>query len=67
MPKLEHFQEMPYHLYSLSPQASVKLLMAKSPREIDNEEIEELLKFKIPSKHAIRQQFPNFDKSDKNF
>lgn len=49
---------MPYHLYSLSPQASIKLLLAKAPREIDNSELQELLDFKIPPNHPINQQFP---------
>jgi hypothetical protein len=55
---------MPYHLYSLSPPASVKLLLALSPREVDYEEIEELLKYPIPSGHPIRQHFPKISKSE---
>ena len=60
--KLEHHHEMPYHLYSLSPQASIKLLFAKAPRDIDDDEIEELLQYEIPSDNPIRQQFPNYKK-----
>ena len=60
--KLEHHQEMPYHLYSLSPQASIKLLFAKATREIDADEIEELLNCEIPSDSPIWQQFPNYQK-----
>jgi len=64
--KLEHYQEMPYHLYSLSPQASIKLLFAKAPREIDNDEIEELLEYQIPNNHPIHQHFPKINKSEVN-
>ena len=60
--KLEHHHEMPYHLYSLSPQASIKLLFAKASRDIDDDEIEELLHYEIPSDNPIRQQFPNYKK-----
>ena len=51
--KLEHNQEMPYHLYSLSPQASVKLLLARMTRNIDDKEFEELNNYKIPKTHHI--------------
>lgn len=56
--KLEHNQETPYHLYSLTPQASLKLLLEKAPREIKNREIEELLTYKIPENHPIHQHLP---------
>lgn len=61
--KLEHNREMPYHLYSLSPQATLKLLLDKSPREIKTKEIEELLNYKIPIDHPIHQQFPSISNS----
>ena len=56
--KLEHNTETPYHLYSIAPQASLKLLLEKAPRDISNKEIEDLLKYEIPSNHPIHQQFP---------
>lgn len=56
--KLEHNTETPYHLYSLSPQASLKLLLEKAPREISNKEIEDLLSYQIPANHPIHQHFP---------
>ena len=62
--KLEHNTETPYHLYSLTPQASLKLLLDKTPREISNKEIEELLKYEIPSNHPIYQQFPSMNSSE---
>ncbi|CAI2383959.1 unnamed protein product [Moneuplotes crassus] len=62
--KLEHNHETPYHLYSLTPQASLKLLLEKAPREIKNKEIEELLNYKIPANHAIHQHLPTMDNSD---
>ena len=62
--KLEHNTETPYHLYSLTPQASLKLLLDKTPREISNKEIEELLKYEIPSNHLIYQQFPAMNSSE---
>jgi hypothetical protein len=49
---------MPYHLYSLSPEASIRLLLDKAPREIQNREIQELIDFEIPSDHPINQHFP---------
>jgi hypothetical protein len=55
---LEHNHETPYHLYSLTPQASLKLLLEKSSRTISNKEIIDLLKYNIPSDHHIHQQFP---------
>ena len=66
MNKLEHYQEMPYHLYSLTPRQSVTLLRAKAPRYIDNNEMEELFEFKIPGNHHIRTQFPSYDEKNVN-
>ena len=62
--KLEHNIESPYHLYSLTPQASLKLLLEKSPREISNKEIEDLLRYEIPSNHPIHQQFPSMNNGE---
>ncbi|CAI2386882.1 unnamed protein product [Moneuplotes crassus] len=56
--KLEHVQEMPYHIYSLSPSASIRLLLDKAPRQIRNEELQELLDYEIPSDHSINQHLP---------
>ena len=56
--KLEHNKETPYHLYSLSPQASLKLLIEKAPREISNKEVGDLLQYEIPDDHPIHQHFP---------
>jgi hypothetical protein len=56
--KLEHSEEIPYHLYSLSPEASIRLLLDKAPREIRNKEIQDLLNYKIPAGHKIHQLFP---------
>lgn len=64
--KLEHNQEMPYHLYALSPQASIKLLLDKAPREIKNKEFEELLAYKIPENHPISQMFPMISADELN-
>ena len=60
--KLEHVQEIPYHVYSLCPKASIRLLLDKSPRPINNEELQQLLDFKIPENHPINQQFPGFSR-----
>jgi hypothetical protein len=38
----------PYTLHPLSKESSLKLLIAKAPRDIKNHELEELLKCKIP-------------------
>ena len=62
--KLEHNIETPYHLYSLTPQASLKLLLEKAPREISNKEIEDLLKYEIPANHPIHQQFPSMNSGE---
>ena len=62
--KLEHNIETPYHMYSLTPQASLKLLLEKAPREINNKEIEDLLKYEIPSNHPILQLFPSINSSE---
>jgi len=62
--KLQHNCEAPYHLYSLTPQASLKLLLEKAPRDISNQEIEELLTFKIPDDHSIYQQFPTMSSGE---
>ena len=64
--KLEHIDETPYHLYALSPQASIKLLLEKAPREIKNKEIEELLNYKIPEDHPIYQMFPSYNSEEMN-
>ena len=55
--KLEHNQEVPYHLYSLSPTASAKLLLGRLTRNIDDKEFEDLNNYKIPKSHHINQQF----------
>ena len=41
--KLSHNHEKPYILQPLSKEASIKLLIAKAPRDIKNQELEELL------------------------
>jgi len=55
---------MPYHLYSLSPEASIRLLIDEAPREISNKEIQELLDYQIPIGHKIHQQFPTMRKGE---
>lgn len=62
--KLEHNEEIPYHLYSLSPEASIRLLLDKAPREIKNKEIQDLLDYKIPAGHKIHQLFPTMRKGE---
>ena len=62
--KLEHNHETPYHLYSLSPQSALKLLLEKAPRDVKNEEIQELLNYKIPDNHPIHQHFPTLGIGD---
>ena len=64
--KLEHTHEMPYHLYALSPQSSIKLLLELSPREIKSKEIEELLHFKVPENHPMQEMFPSYMNDDIN-
>jgi hypothetical protein len=60
--KLAHNEEKPYHLYSLSPDASLTLLLTKAPRAISNSEITELLNYKIPKNHQIHRTFPSLKK-----
>ncbi|CAI2380040.1 unnamed protein product [Moneuplotes crassus] len=59
--KLEHNIEVPYHLNALSPQTSIKLLLEKVQRKISNQEIQELLHYKIPDDHPVHQHFPIID------
>jgi len=56
--RLEHNVETPYHLYSLNFQTSIKLLLENVKRKISNEEIQDLLQYKIPDDHPVQQQFP---------
>lgn len=56
--KLTHNQEIPYHLNSLPPESSIRLLFNIAPRDIVDEEIKELLNYPIPAQHSIYQQFP---------
>lgn len=37
------------------------LLIAKSTRIINNEELKELLDYEVPKEHFINQQFPKID------
>lgn len=59
--RLEHVEETPYHLYSLSPEASVRLLINKAPRQIMSSEIFDLFNYEIPSNHPICHNFPNIN------
>jgi energy-coupling factor transporter ATP-binding protein EcfA2 len=45
--KLTHNPEKPFILQPLSKEASLKLLITKAPRDIKNQELEELLKCKV--------------------
>lgn len=54
---LEHFEEAPYHLHPLTPQATIRLLLDKVQRKIDTEEMTELLNFEIPDDHPIAMTF----------
>lgn len=53
--KLAHNHEKPYILQPLSKEASLKLLIAKAPRDIKNQELEELLQCTIPKSCKIGQ------------
>ena len=53
--KLAHNQEKPYILQPLSKEASLKLLITKSPRDIKNMELQELLTWSIPKNWKIGQ------------
>lgn len=53
--KLAHNHEKPYVLQPLSKEASLKLLIAKAPREIKNPELQELLQCSIPKRCKISQ------------
>ena len=53
--KLAHNHEKPYILQPLSKEASLKLLIAKAPREIKNPELQELLQCTIPKRCKISQ------------
>ena len=53
--KLAYNQEKPYILWPLSKEASLKLLIAKAPREIKKQEIHDLLYSPIPEAWKIGQ------------
>lgn len=53
--RLGHNLESPYTLYPLSKEESIKLLIAKSPRKIKQDELRQLLCSKIPKNCQIAQ------------
>lgn len=53
--KLAHNHEKPYILQPLSKEASLKLLIAKAPRDIKNQELQELLVCTLPKHWKISQ------------
>lgn len=55
---MEHYQETPYHLHALSPQASIRLLLDNVQRKISSDEMKELLEYEIPDDHPIHEHFP---------
>ena len=62
--KLSHVSQRPYILQPLSNQESLKLLISKSPRRINDQECKELLTCEIP-KIAIANSVTNNQKSGK--
>ena len=53
--KLVYNQEKIFHLYPLPKESALKLLITKSPRNISNNEISELLNWEIPVGSKIHQ------------
>jgi hypothetical protein len=53
--KLAYNHEKPYILCPLTKEASLKLLISKSPRSIKSKEIHELLRCKVPNECKIRE------------
>ena len=54
---IDHIQEFAYQLYQLTPKASITLLFEKTKRRIDEKEIRELLKQKLPNDHKLMEVY----------